>query len=119
METRKQVHEETFAADPETVFYLLVTPSAIRQWWGASHAIVDKKEGGIWVAVWGDEDAPDFITFNRMRVYDPPKRVMFADFEYYARSGGLPFAHELTAEFTVIPDGPNRTKLGNNQVCNN
>ncbi len=35
---------------------------------------------------------------------------MFADFEYYARTGGLPFAHQLTAEFTVIPDGPT-TKL--------
>jgi uncharacterized protein YndB with AHSA1/START domain len=111
MQTRKHVHEETFAADPETVFNLLVTPSAIRKWWGATHAVVDKKEGGIWVGVWGDEDAPDFITFNRMRVYDPPKRVMFADFEYYARTGGLPFAHQLTAEFTVIPEGPNNTKL--------
>jgi uncharacterized protein YndB with AHSA1/START domain len=111
METRKHIHEETFAADPETVFNLLVTPSAIRKWWGATHAIVDKKEGGIWVGVWGDEDAPDFITFNRMRVYDPPDRVMFADFEYLARTGGLPFADQLTAEFTVVPDGPNKTKL--------
>lgn len=36
---------------------------------------------------------------------------MFADFEYYARTGALPFAHQLTAEFTVIPEGANKTKL--------
>ena len=111
MDTRKHIHEETFAADAQTVFDLLVTPSAIRQWWGATHAIVDRKQDGIWVGVWGDEDEPDFITFNRMRVYDPPSRVVFADFEYYARTGGLPFAGELTAEFTVIPEEPSRTKL--------
>lgn len=28
MATRKHIHEETFTADPETVFNLLVTPSA-------------------------------------------------------------------------------------------
>lgn len=48
MNTGKHIHEETFDADAETIFNLLVTPSVIRQWWGASHAIVDKKEGGVW-----------------------------------------------------------------------
>ena len=42
MTTRKHVHEETFDADPETLFALLHTPSAICQWWGASHVIVDR-----------------------------------------------------------------------------
>ena len=111
MDTRKHIHEETFAADAETVFNLLVTPSAIRQWWGATHAIVNRKPNGIWVGVWGDEDAPDFITFNRMQVYDPPRRVMFADFEYYSRTGSLPFANQLTADFTVIPASENHTTL--------
>ena len=46
MTTRKHIHEETFDADPETIFNLLVTPSAIRQWWDASHVIIDKKQGG-------------------------------------------------------------------------
>jgi uncharacterized protein YndB with AHSA1/START domain len=111
MTTRKHVHEEIFAADPETVFALLHMPSAIRQWWGASHVIVDQKEGGVWVAVWGDEDSPEFITAGRMSVFDPPKRVTFSDFEYYARSGPLPFAANITSEFTVEPVEPGKTIL--------
>jgi uncharacterized protein YndB with AHSA1/START domain len=52
MTTRKHVHEGIFDADPETVFALLHTPSAIRQWWGASHVIVNPKPGGVWVGLW-------------------------------------------------------------------
>src|SRR5690349_12808399 len=77
MATRKHIHEEAFDTDPETIFALLVTSSAIRQWWGASHVIVDRKQGGVWVGLWGDEDSPEFITVNRMSVYDPPKRIVF------------------------------------------
>jgi uncharacterized protein YndB with AHSA1/START domain len=109
--TRRHVYEEVFDATPENVFALLHTPSAIRQWWGASHVIVDPKEGGVWVGLWGDEDAPEFITAGRMSVFDPPRRLKFSDFEYYARSGPLPFAADLTSEFTVIPAGEGKTTL--------
>src|SRR6185295_12095247 len=111
MTTRKHVHEEIFDASPETVFALLHRPSAIRQWWGASHAIVDQKEGGVWVAVWGDEDSPEFITAGRMSVFDPPRRIKFSDFEYYARNGPLPFAADLSSEFTVTPIERGKTSL--------
>lgn len=73
MTTRRHVHEEIFDVDPATLFTLLHTPSAIRQWWGASHVIVDPKPGGVWVGLWGEEDSPDFITAGRMSVFDPPK----------------------------------------------
>src|SRR6266852_2432561 len=111
MTTRKHVHEEIFDTDPETLFALLHTPSAIRQWWGASHVIVDPKPGGVWVGLWGEEDSPDFITAGRMSIFDPPKRIVFSDFEYFARSGPLPFAADLTSEFTVNPIGPGKTAL--------
>lgn len=77
----------------------------------ASHVIIDKKEGGLWVGLWGDEDAPEFITFNRMSVFDPPKQIVFSDFEYYSRKGLLPFAAALTSDFTIIPEGPKQTRL--------
>lgn len=111
MSTRRHIYEEIFDTDVETVFALLHTPSAIRQWWGASHVIADQREGGVWVAVWGDEDAPEFITAGRMSVFDPPNRLKFSDFEYYARTGPLPFAANLTSEFTVSSVGPNQTSL--------
>jgi hypothetical protein len=46
-----------------------------------------------------------------MSVFDPPKRIVMSDFEYFARSGPLPFAANLTSEFTVIPIGPGQTSL--------
>jgi len=69
MTTRKHIHEEIFDADPQTLFALLHTPSAIRQWWGASHLIVDSKPGGVWIGLWGDEDClslspPDACAFR-------------------------------------------------------
>jgi uncharacterized protein YndB with AHSA1/START domain len=63
MNTRKHVHEIALPTDPERVFSLLVTPSAIRQWWGADRAIVLAQENGTWAAAWGaDEDRPDYLT---------------------------------------------------------
>jgi len=111
MQTRQHIYEETFAADPETMFALLHTPSAIRQWWGASHVVVNSKPGGIWVGLWGDEDVPEFITAGRMSVFDPPRRIVFSDFEYYSPKGPLPFAANLTSEFTVFPAGSGQTIL--------
>lgn len=73
--------------------------------------IVDPKPGGVWVGLWGNEDSPDFITAGRMTVFDSPKRIVFSDFEYFARSGPLPFAANLTSEFTVKPIGPGKTLL--------
>ena len=101
---RKHVHEEAFEASPEELFRLLHTPSAIRAWWGASRAIVHSVPGGIWAAVWGDdEDDPEYVTIARMTEFDPPRRLVFADYEYHARSGALPFEADFVTEFTVEP----------------
>ena len=104
MPTRKHTHEELFPTTPERLFSLLHTPSAIRGWWGAARAIVIPKEGGIWCATWGDdEDAPDYITAATLRVFDPPRRLVFADYQYMAKTGPLPFRAEFVTEFTVTP----------------
>lgn len=104
MTTRKHILQIELAAPPERVFALLHTPSAIRGWWGAARAIVIAKPGGVWVATWGaDEDAPDYIAAARMPLFDPPHRLVLADFHYYAKSGPLPFQAQFTMEFTVEP----------------
>lgn len=103
-ETRSHVHTIELAASPEEVFALLVTPSSIREWWFASRAIVMARENGCWSAAWGDdEDHPDFMTAATIRVYDPPRSLVLADFRYYARSGPLPFHTYFTTEFAVEP----------------
>lgn len=100
--TRRHIHSEEFPRPDVEIFAILHTPSAIRGWWGASRAIVLPQKGGVWAAVWGeDENAPEYITAARMTVFDPPRRLMLANFQYHARSGPLPFQAEMTTEFQV------------------
>ena len=102
--TRKHEHEEVFDATPEEVFALLHTPSAIREWWSASRAIVNPARGGTWAAAWGeDEDRPDYVTTAVMRVFDPPRRIVFGDYSYFASNGQLPFDAQFVTEFSVAP----------------
>jgi uncharacterized protein YndB with AHSA1/START domain len=104
MSTRKHVHEETFAVDPERLFALLHTPSAIRQWWGAARAVVLGESGGTWAAAWGDdEDDPDYVTVATIREFEAPRRMVLADYRYRAREGQLPFEADFVTEFTVEP----------------
>jgi uncharacterized protein YndB with AHSA1/START domain len=104
MGSRKHVHREIFSARPERLFALLHTPSAIRGWWGAARAVVLPHHGGVWVAAWGDsEDDPDYITAATIRAFDPPRRMVLADFRYHAKSGPLPFVTNFVTEFTVQP----------------
>jgi uncharacterized protein YndB with AHSA1/START domain len=104
MNTRAHVHEETFSASPETVFALLHTPSAIRAWWGVARAVVLPEPGGVWAAAWGDaEDDPDYVTVATVRVFDPPRRMVLADYRYRAKSGPLPFQADFVTTFEVSP----------------
>ncbi|NUO84053.1 SRPBCC domain-containing protein [candidate division KSB1 bacterium] len=102
MPTRKHVHEIELPVQPERVFAVLHTPSAIRAWWNAARAIVLAQEGGVCAAAWGEhEDDPDYLTVARMQVFDPPRRILFTDYQYYAKRGPLPFQANFTTEFTV------------------
>lgn len=106
--TRQQAREETFAASPERLFAALHTSSAIRGWWGAARVVVIPEKGGTWVAAWGeDEDAPDYVSAATLREFDPPHRLVFADYRYHAKSGPLPFRADFVTEFAVSahPDG--------------
>ncbi len=107
METRSHIHEESFNATPERVFGILITPSAIRGWWGASRAIVVPKLGGAWAAAWGDEDDPDYVSTATLVEYDPPRRLAIKFGDYYAKTGSLPFefANDAVTIFTIEPIG--------------
>lgn len=107
MDFRSHIHEEVFSATSEEVFRLLITPSAIRQWWGASRAIVDARECGVWTAAWGEEDDPDYISTATLVEFDPPRRLLMKYGKYYAKAGDLPFefADDAVTKFTVEADG--------------
>lgn len=100
--TRAHSLEILLPAAPEEVFSLLITPSAIRGWWGASRVIVMAEPDGTWAAAWGEnENDPDYITVATMSVFDPPRRVVFSDYRYRSKSGPLPFQADFTTEFVV------------------
>jgi uncharacterized protein YndB with AHSA1/START domain len=104
MQTRKLVHEEAFPVSAERLFTLLVTPSAIRRWWGVARAIVLPEPGGLWAAVWGeDEDDPDYITAATIREFEPPHRMLMGEYRYRAKSGPLPFTADFVTEYVVLP----------------
>ena len=107
METRAHIHEELFDVPPARMFELLITPSAIRGWWGASRVIVTPRTDGVWAAAWGDEDDPDYISTARLAEFDPPSRLVMKYGEYYAKSGGPPFqfADDAVTIFTIERDG--------------
>lgn len=102
--TRKHVHEEFFPVSAESLFAFLVTPSAIRSWWGAARVIVLAEEGGTWAAAWGDEeDEPDYVTVATIRVFDAPNRLVLDDYRYHSKAGKFPFEANFETEFVVEP----------------
>lgn len=119
---RRHVHEEVFAAQPERLFGLLVTPSAVRAWWGAATVVILPEEGGYWTAAWGaSADDPDYVTCARLVDFDPPHRLTMTEQRYFAKEGPLPFEADFVTTFEVerhvdgavlrviqegFPDGP-------------
>lgn len=80
-------------------------------WWNARTAIVMPKPGGLWMAAWGkDEDSPDYITAARLKVFDPPRRLVMHEFEYQSKSMAVPFSRQLETEFHITEQGP-KTEL--------
>jgi uncharacterized protein YndB with AHSA1/START domain len=99
---RTHVHEESFDCTPEQLFALLVTPSAIRDWWGAARVIILPGSGGTWAAAWGsDEDNPNYVTTATMKIVDHPRRLLLTDYRYHTRSGPPPIEAAFETEFTV------------------
>ena len=107
MKTRSHIHEESFDTSPERMFDLLITPSAIREWWGAARVIVTPRIGGVWAAAWGDEDDPEYVSTATLSDFEPPRKLVMKYGLYYAKSGQLPFEFSPKARtsFTIEPDG--------------
>lgn len=74
-------------------------------WWNARSAVVVPKRDGLWLATWGkDEDHPDYITLARLKVFEPPARLVMGDVEYWVGDQQpLTFADDLETEFRVEP----------------
>jgi uncharacterized protein YndB with AHSA1/START domain len=102
MSTRSISIERIFPTSPEQLFKLLITPSAICQWWGAHQAIVIPKIDGIWVATWGESaDQPDYVSAATIADFESPKRLVLQDYRYHTPSESLPFNADFTTTFEI------------------
>ena len=101
---RQHRHAIELPIEPERAFRLLHTPSDIRGWWLANRAIVIPRQDGMWAAAWGSaEDDPDYTTIARIAAFEPPRRLVLADFHYFAKTGPFPFDANIVTEFQVEP----------------
>lgn len=102
--TREHRRSVELPVPPERAFAALITPSAIRSWWQADRAVVIAERGGTWAAAWGaEEDDPDYATAATLEVFEPPRRLVLADYRYRARAGRLPFEADFRVELTIRP----------------
>ena len=113
MDTRSHTHEESFDVSPEQMFELLITPSAISGWWGASTVIVSPSPNGVWAAAWGDEDDPDYVTTATLAEVDAPRKLVLEYEGYYSKAGDLPFefANHASTTFTIEQEGTSGCRL--------
>lgn len=105
-------HTDIHGCSPQRVFRALITPSDIRQWWGASRAVVIPQLGGIWCAMWGDdEDNPHYVSAAKISRFEPDQSLRMSDFVYQSPDGGLPFEANIETEFIIesIPAGTRLT----------
>lgn len=106
MRQTREIHKEiSVNADADEVFNALITPSLIREWWGAHSAVVLAEPDGIVAIAWGDdEDDPDYLTVSRITLFEPPSSLQLSDYRYRSRNGALPFDNDLPVMFTVVPN---------------
>lgn len=103
MEKRRHEIAEPFAVTPHEMFDMLITPSAIRGWFGASKAIVEPREGGSWITSWGEsEHDSDHVNSFKILEFEPPKRMLLGSGRYFAESN-WPLETNITTELIVEP----------------
>ncbi len=103
MEKRRQELEEPFGVKPERMFDILISPSAIRSWWGASMVVIDPRKGGSWVTSSGDGDKDaEFVNSLEILEFDPPHRMLLGGGKYFA-GNNWPIQTNMTTELIIEP----------------
>lgn len=104
METVRNEFEEPFNVSAERMFEALITPKAIREWWGANRAVVDAEKGGSWVATYGEDDGESvFVNSFKLIEFDPPRKIVLGDGTLIANDKEFPLLMNTTTEFLIVP----------------
>lgn len=103
MSKRTLIHTELIAATPEALFAALHTPRAICEWWDCTSAIVVARTDGYYVVAWGDENDPTYFSVAKITAFEAPRRMVLADYQYYAKDGRMPIDADFVVSFEVTP----------------
>ena len=100
-EVRRHILEEPFGIKPERMFDVLITPSAIRSWWGATSVVMDPRVGGTWVTAAGERgQVAEWVTSFQILEFDPPKRMLLGKGKYIT-GNNWPIETNMTTEMIV------------------
>ena len=101
MKSRRQEIEEPFGVTPEQMFDTLITPTAIRSWWGASTVVIDPRKGGSWVAAAGEEGIEsEYVNSFEILEFERPRLILLVAGKYFA-GNNWPIRTNMTTELTV------------------
>ncbi|HEX6124331.1 MAG TPA: SRPBCC domain-containing protein [Pyrinomonadaceae bacterium] len=85
------------------MFDILITPSAVRSWWGATTVIIDARKGGSWVAAAGDGDKlSEYVSSFEILEFEQPRRILLGGGKYFAGEN-WPIRTGMTTELNVEP----------------
>ncbi|QYO63504.1 SRPBCC family protein [Leptolyngbya sp. 7M] len=104
---RAQIREESFGISPEEMFDILLKPSAVKTWWGATSVTIVPEVGGILSAVWGNEDEPDRHLQANIIELERPERLVLKCLKHSSYGKDLPFnfADDAVTIFQVKQNG--------------
>ena len=106
MNRRKEL-EEPFGITPERMFEVLTTPTAIRNWWGATSVVIDARKGGSLVVASGDgENNAEYVNSFEIQEFEPPTLMRLGSGKYYS-GNNWPIKTNITTEFVIesVPAG--------------
>ncbi|WP_037321492.1 SRPBCC domain-containing protein [Salegentibacter sp. Hel_I_6] len=84
------------------VFNALITPSLIKEWWGASQAIVVPDENGVFALSWGENlDKPIYIASATISEFKPHVKLTLSNYTYLADNEYLPFKANFKLKFRI------------------
>ncbi|MGW1455803.1 SRPBCC family protein [Salegentibacter agarivorans] len=84
------------------VFNALITPNLIKEWWGASQAIVVPDEDGVFALSWGENpDKADYIAAAKISEFKPHVKLTLSDYTYLADNEYLPFKAKFKVKFRI------------------
>ncbi|MBZ9729247.1 SRPBCC domain-containing protein [Salegentibacter sp. JZCK2] len=100
--SRKINKEIRIDSNGSKVFNALITPGLLKEWWGASQAIVVPDENGVFALSWGENiDKPDYTIDAQISEFKPHIKLTLSDYHYLVENEYLPFKAKFKVKFRI------------------